>query len=296
MSLTDEMVAKIRALGRAINPPPVFELYAPILAKQPKDGVTVTQHLKYGPDERNVLDVYAPSKAGAKAPVLVFVHGGAWHVGDKIDMENIGYYFARAGIVTVAPSYRLAPGVKWPACTEDAAAAMKWVREHIAEYGGDSNRIFLGGHSAGAQVAADYGLRKRFQPVGGAKLAGLLLLGGVYDVELEMMAAKGAFAESDPTDFNHGYFGTDPSRYRESSIAMNIDVPKLPVFMAFAERDPVHIQVQNGEMFANIARAFKEAPLLEIVEGHNHISTVQGPNTGDESFSGPMLNFIRAHS
>jgi acetyl esterase len=296
MSLTEEMVAKIRSLGRAINPPPVFELYAPILAKQPKDGVTVTSDLRYGPHERNVLDVYAPAKGAGKAPVLVFFHGGAWHVGDKIDMENVGYCFARAGIVTVAPSYRLAPEAKWPACTEDAAAAMNWVRGHIAEYGGNTDRIFLGGHSAGAQIAADYGLRKRFQPAGGAGLAGLLLLGGVYDVELETMAAKGAFAESDPTDFDHGYFGTDKSRYREQSVAMNIDVPKLPVFMAYAEREPVHIHVQNGEMFANIARAFGEAPALEIVEGHNHISTIQCLNTGDESFSRPMEAFIRSHS
>jgi triacylglycerol lipase len=228
--------------------------------------------------------------------VLVFIHGGGFHVGDKIDMHNIGYYFARAGIVTVAPSYRLAPAFKWPAGTEDAAAAVKWTREHVAEYGGDPNRIFLGGHSAGAQIAADYALRKRFQPAGGAGLAGVLLLGGVYDVELEMMAAKGAFVESDPTDFNEGYFGTDKSRYREQSIAMNIDAPKLPVFMAYAEREPVFILVQNGEMFANIARAFKEAPSLAVVEGHNHISTVQSLNTGDESFSRPMLNFIRAHS
>jgi acetyl esterase/lipase len=296
MSLTDEMVAKIRALGRTINPPPIFELYAPILAKQPKDGVTVTQNLKYGPHERNVLDVYAPAKVVGKAPVLVFVHGGAWHIGDKIDVENIGYYFARAGIVAVSPSYRLAPEAKWPAATEDAAAVLKWTREHIGEYGGDANRIFLGGHSAGAQIAADYALRRRFQPAGGAKLAGLLLLGGVFDVELEMMAAKGAFAETDPTDFNHGYFGTDPSKYKEQSVVMNIDAPKLPVFIAYGERDPVYIQIQNGEMFAMVARAFREAPALEIVEGHNHISTVQCLNTGDESFSRPMLAFIRAHS
>jgi acetyl esterase/lipase len=296
MSLTEEMVAKIRALGRTINPPPVFELYAPILARQPKDGVTVASNLKYGPHERNVLDVYGPEKPGGKAPVLVFFHGGAWHVGDKIDMENVGHYFARAGIVTVAPSYRLAPEVKWPACSDDAAAVMKWVRDHIAEYGGDTRRIFIGGHSAGAQIAADYALRKKFQPSGGAKLSGLLILGGVFDVELEMMAAKGAFAESDPTDFNHGYFGTDASKYREQSVVMNIDAPKLPVFIAYGERDPVYIQIQNGEMFAMVARAFGEAPALEIVEGHNHISSIQCLNTGDESFSRPMLAFIRSHS
>jgi triacylglycerol lipase len=290
------MVARIRSLGRAINPPPVHEMYAPMLARQPKDGVTVTQHLKYGPHARHMLDVYAPANATGKAPVLVFIHGGAWHLGDKVDIENFGYYFARAGIVFVAPSYRLAPEIKWPACTEDAAAAMKWVRDHVAEYGGDAARVFLGGHSAGAQIAADYGLRKRFQPAGGAKLAGLLLLGGVYDVELEMRAATGAFAESDPTNFNHGYFGTDKSRYREQSIALNIDAPKLPVFMAYAEREPAHIHIQNGEMFANIARAFGEAPALAIVEGHNHISTIDCVNTGDESFSRPMLNFIRANS
>ena len=114
-----------------------------------------------GTDPREMLDVYEPSApAATPAPVLIFVHGGAFVGGDKKNYDNIGYYFARHGVVAVLPNYRLAPANPWPAGVQDVAVAVKWTLAHIATHGGDPRKIVLFGHSAGATHVAAYALEK----------------------------------------------------------------------------------------------------------------------------------------
>ncbi len=106
----------------------------------------------------NRLDLFLPK--GKNWPTMVFVHGGGWNTGDK-DLKvagadvygNIGRYFASQGIATAVISYRLMPAVGWKTQVMDVAQATAWVRNHIHEYNGDPESIFLAGHSAGAQLA-----------------------------------------------------------------------------------------------------------------------------------------------
>jgi acetyl esterase/lipase len=103
--------------------------------------------------ERHVLDVFSPN--GAKnAPVVFWIHGGGWQVGDKTDVQVKPQVFNDKGYVFVATNYRLLPSVDMETLVKDVATSLHWVHDHIAEYGGDPNRIFVMGHSAGAQLAA----------------------------------------------------------------------------------------------------------------------------------------------
>ncbi len=105
--------------------------------------------------ERHILDVYTPNKKSAMArPVVVFIHGGSWDSGNKNIYWFIGRRLAKQGVVAVVINYRLAPAVEVPAMANDCARAVQWARQHIGEYGGDPNRIFVMGHSAGAGFAA----------------------------------------------------------------------------------------------------------------------------------------------
>src|SRR5438876_3974931 len=102
------------------------------------------------------LDLYLPQ--GKKDfPVLVFLHGGCWTFGDKSG-GDLYPPFARAlaghGVGVVLPNYRLSPWVKHPAHVKDAARAVAWTRKNVGKYGGDANRLFVGGHSAGGHLAA----------------------------------------------------------------------------------------------------------------------------------------------
>ena len=105
--------------------------------------------------ERNLLDVYTPKqKSTAPKPVVVFIHGGSWDSGSKNLYAFVGRRLAKQGVVAVLINYRFAPSVEVPDMAADCASAVKWVTEHIAEYGGDPARIYLMGHSAGGGLAA----------------------------------------------------------------------------------------------------------------------------------------------
>ena len=94
----------------------------------------------YGPGERQRLDVYSP-KGATRAPVLIFVHGGGWYRGGREDYPFLGDAFVEQGYVTVIISYRVAPQTVFPAFVQDVASSVRWVKDNIANLGGDPDRI-----------------------------------------------------------------------------------------------------------------------------------------------------------
>jgi len=109
------------------------------------------------------LDVWRPAgDASASRPVLIFWYGGGWVKGDRRAYAFAARAFAKAGFVVMVPDYRKVPGVRFPAFLQDGAQAVKWTRDHIAEYGGDPGRIALAGHSAGAYTVAMLALDRRW--------------------------------------------------------------------------------------------------------------------------------------
>ncbi len=100
------------------------------------------------------LNVFSPSKKGKLKPVLIFVHGGNWNSGKKGLYSFFGSRFARKGIVTVLPGYAKSPDANYATMAQQIAASVKWTKENISRYGGDPNKIFISGHSAGGHLAA----------------------------------------------------------------------------------------------------------------------------------------------
>src|SRR5262245_7431690 len=103
-------------------------------------------------DDKDKLDLYLP-EGRSKAPVIVSYYGNQLLGGDKNEDAFIGRRFASAGFVTAVVNYRLSPGVSHPAHIQDAAASFAWVKRHIADYGGDPDRVFVIGYSAGGYLA-----------------------------------------------------------------------------------------------------------------------------------------------
>jgi acetyl esterase/lipase len=132
------------------------------------------------------LDVWRPAggKASDKRPVLIFFYGGGWVHGDRRAYAFAARPFARAGYVVVVPDYRKVPAVRFPAFLQDGAEAVKWVRDHIADYGGDPERIALAGHSAGSYTVAMLALDPRWLRAEGVDpgiIRGGIGLSGPYD-------------------------------------------------------------------------------------------------------------------
>jgi acetyl esterase/lipase len=130
-------------------------------ALTPRVGYQRVRDIPYGADARQTLDVYMPAGAD-RAPVLVFFYGGNWDSGAKADYRFVAQAFTSRGFVVVIPDYRLYPAVRYPAFLDDGAKAARWVWDNIGRYGGDRDRLFLGGHSAGAYNAAMLGLDGRW--------------------------------------------------------------------------------------------------------------------------------------
>ncbi len=96
-----------------------------------------------------MLDVYSPQNA-KNLPVVFWIHGGGWQTGDKSSVQIKPQAFVDKGFVFVSTNYRLLPSVDMATIVRDIAKSIRWVHDHIAEYGGDPKRLFIMGHSAGA--------------------------------------------------------------------------------------------------------------------------------------------------
>src|SRR5207237_1187791 len=156
-----DIAEKIAAIGRVVDPAKTGEIYTPLQEKEPCAGIKVARDVKYGPDARNVVDVFTAEGATGARPVLMFVHGGGMirgikHAPGSAFYDNVMVWAARNGMVGVNIEYRLAPQHPWPAGAEDMGAAVRFVAEHAATYGADPAKIFLMGHSAGAAHVSTY--------------------------------------------------------------------------------------------------------------------------------------------
>lgn len=179
----------------------------------PSNGYNLASNLPYDSNNGLTLDVYTPDRA-QNAPVVVFFFGGRWSEGDKLQYKFVGQALASRGIVAVIPNYRLYPAVRFPAFVEDGATALKWARANIGAYGGDANKLFVMGHSAGAQIASMLALNESYlKQVGGSRswLKGMIGLAGPYnflpiqDPELrDIFGPPEKFEQSQPIFFVDG--------------------------------------------------------------------------------------------
>lgn len=147
----------------------------------------VARDVAYAPDSSARLDVYSPAE-GAGHPVVVFFHGGGWYQYDKLVYAPVALRLLPHDLVVVMADYTLYPQADYAQMTEEAAAAIAWTLEHIADYGGDPRRVVVAGQSAGAHLAALALLDPRYLAAIGhssAELAGLVGISGPYDIAAE---------------------------------------------------------------------------------------------------------------
>ncbi len=147
-------------------------------------GIQLTRSIAYAERSRHRLDVCRPADAVA-APVVVFFYGGAWRSGNKGMYRYVAKALARRGYVAVIPDYRIYPEARYPEFLEDGARVVRWVKDNVSAFGGDPDKIFLKGHSAGAHIAAMLSIDARWlAKVGLAAsrdIAGLIGISGPYD-------------------------------------------------------------------------------------------------------------------
>jgi len=190
--------------------------------------------------KRHVLDIYTPEEPADKPqPVMFWIHGGGWQVGDKSDVALKPKVLTERGFIFVSTNYRLLPEVQMEELIGDVARSLGWVHKNIAAYGGDPKRIFVGGHSAGAQLAALICIDDRYLKKEGVSfeiLKGCVPVDGdTYDIPKIIMTAEHRQALYGGKMFTFGHrqkFGNDPEKHVDFSAVTHVAKDKgIPPFL-----------------------------------------------------------------
>lgn len=235
----------------------------------------------YGEHPRHRLDLYRTGEnkpGGALRPVVLFVHGGGFRMGDKggdaqWPNASVGRMVAQRGMLGAVINYRLAPDHDWPAGGQDVLAALDWLTNHAAAYGGDPHQIVLMGTSAGSvHVATALQLRPTLA------VRGLILLSGLY-----------GYTDLDDKDL--AYFG-DPSQYADRMSRHAVVATELPMLIATAQHDPLRFQREFSGLLADRLERHGCLPRLHYGSGHNHYSLAMHLGTADQVLANAIADFI----
>ena len=228
------------------------------------------------------LNVFAPKKSAQLKEVLIFIHGGSWNSGRKEIYNFFGSRWARKDVVTVIVDYPKSPKAGYDEMAIDVATSVKWVKENISTYGGDPNKIFISGHSAGGHLAALVGIKKEyFSRVGMANpLKGIILIDAAG---LDMYGyLKGEGFEPGNSYLNT--FSNDPKIWKEASPMYFLHNEMPPMLIYRGSKTYPSIEVSN-EKFITVLKAFIPNPDYRILVGKKHVPMItQFFNTGNDRY------------
>ena len=251
----------------------------------PSDTHLLTQDVAYGTDPRQKLDIYQPrTTAPAKGfPTLVFFYGGAWNRGDRTDYKFVGEALASRGILAILADYRLYPQVRYPDFLRDSAAVLAWARRETPRLGGDPQRLFVMGHSAGAYNAAMLALDARWlagEGLSPAVLAGWIGLAGPYDF------FPMTNADAQPVFFHPAY--------PKDSQPIDFAGPAAPpAFLAAAQTDTLVNPERNTRQLAQKLVAANVPVTLRFYEKPDH-ATLIGAFARPLRWIAPVLDDVSA--
>jgi len=285
----------IREMGRNFNPDVLkatYDLFVPLHERAEKGGVVRHMDIAYGDHDRHRLDLFTPEQKPEKvAPVVVYIHGGGYVAGERspypgLIYDNVPTFFARNGMIGVNVTYRLAPDHKWPCGARDVGAVVSWLRDNVGQHGGDKDRIFLMGQSAGATHAAAYAFIEEVHGASGPGVAGVILLSGVYG------PSDPVFSPGPPAAVSLAYYGEDTSRWPAMSPLYHVRPGHPPVYIAATEFDPYPLAWATPALIGELTKCDKALPWFRLLRDHNHVSSAMQINSEIDQLGPELLEFI----
>jgi acetyl esterase/lipase len=232
----------------------------------PASSYVLTTDVAYGALPRQRLDIYRPADVAPAAgwPVVVFFYGGSWNRGEKGDYKFVGEALASRGVLTLVADYRLYPQVRYPDFLKDSALALRHGLKEAKSLGGDTNRVFVMGHSAGGYNAAMLALDARWLgEIGHAprELAGFIGLAGPYDF----------FPMTNP-DAQPVFFHPN---YPPNTQPLTLVTSAAPrVFLGAASKDSLIDPQRNTVGLADKLKAAGVPVTLKMYDSVSHITLV----------------------
>lgn len=233
--------------------------------------------------ERCHLDLYLPGE-GSEFPTLVWFHGGGLTAGaaDAEFTRKNARAFADKGVAVAVVEYRLSPKVTYPAYIEDAAAGVAWVFSHIAEHGGVPEKIFVGGHSAGAYLSAMVGMDPRYlakHGIGLEQLAGLVLLSGQMTTHFTVRAERGIGKNTIISD--------------EAAPLFHSRAEAPPMIVLWADKD-MATRAEENALFVAVQKTAGNARVIgRQIAGRDHGSIAKKMSEPGDETAAAILEFIQ---
>jgi acetyl esterase/lipase len=233
-------------------------------------------------DGRDLLDVFMPDGSDL-APVVVFFNGGGLLEGDKHHGEILARRLVPEGIGVVSANYRLSPGFMHPTHLQDAAAAVAWVVENIANFGGDPDRVFVSGHSAGAYLAAILALDASLL---GEHHLGLDAIAGSVPISAFL------YVEETAKERPKTVWGEDPAVWLAASVTPHITAGKGRMLLIYADGDDAWRRAQNERFAVAMQAVGSSSVTAKQVAGRDHTTIFTGLNEADDPVGSLLLEFI----
>ena len=226
-----------------------------------RGSLTCRRDIPYGPTRDEVLDVFPAKRAGA--PVVVFIHGGYWRMLSKDDVSVFAELFVPRGAAFVAVNYALAPKVTIDEIVRQNRAALAWVYKNAADFGGDPNRVYINGRSAGGHLVgmmlstawqAEYALPADL-------IKGACAVSGLYDLEPVRLSSVNAWAR------------LDAEAARRNSPIHHLPDAGCPLVVAYGTRETDEFKRQS-EIYATAWRGKSYPTMVVPMQDHHHFSVM----------------------
>jgi acetyl esterase/lipase len=247
-------LAVVAWMGASAETSPLGRIEAPL---------AVARDVAYGPLEHQRLDLVYDKTRSRLRPAIVMVHPGGWMQGDKSAYHGWMGPYAREGYVTVSVDFRPSGAAKFPAAVEDVELALRWLRDHAADYGIDPARIGVTGWSSGAHLAMTLALKEN-----GVKAA--VCVSGVYDF---LMETHGAFPNREDDAAVVRFLGCppreNPELARRASPLAHLTSDDPPLLIFHGELDP-RIDVEQARNFERASKALGRRDDVVLLPGEGH--------------------------
>jgi hypothetical protein len=321
-----EIAKQLVTIGRGVCVPETAKIYRPLHANPPYTGVAISRDISFGPDPKDVLDVFASEKGGGSRPVLIYVSGGA---GNKLQggpngdvfYDNIMLWAVKNGMVGV--NMQRHPGQAWDDPAKAVGMVVQWVNQNIASHKGNPARVFIWSQSAGNVPVGTYiGHPELYGPKGVGLKGAIFMSAPGFDIlpatpppsqgTGPCMDPSGGTAAAAPPAGGPpagGAKGGDgkagggkgkggPGQPDAATQLARSNLPglinsKLPFIVSNAELDPPSVIAFAETLRDQLCKA-NRCPTYLVFKDHSHISEVMSPDTADTSVTGPILKWMKS--
>ncbi len=247
--------------------------------------------ISYGEKPWQNLDIYLPKTTTQTQhntlPVIVFFYGGSWEDGHKEMYPFIGKIFSDRGYITVIADYGKYPEVQFPEFIEDGAKAVAWTYNTISDFGGDPDKLYLVGHSAGAYIAAMLNTNSDY-----------LLSQGTHSSIIKAFAGlSGPYDFVPNTDALKAIFKSTSDNYNNMQVSSFVTGDEPPMLLIWGEQDQI-VYRRNIDLFSDSIRQNNGIVQTKLYPDMNHVDMVKNMMwmiPSDSSIADDIIQFLERY-